>query len=64
MEELKKAWQKILIDLGKSETEVAKELGINQVNLNRKIRTGTIKAIELDELLQKIGYELSIRKKE
>lgn len=57
-----KEWKKILIDLGKSETEAAKELGENQSNLNRKMRTGTIKAVELANILEHYGYTLKIVK--
>ncbi len=59
-----KEWKKILIDIGKSETEVAKELNKNQSNLNRKIRTGTIKPVELANILEHYGYTLKIIKME
>lgn len=59
-----KQWKKLLIDIEKSETDVAQDLGVSQSNLNRKMRSGSIKAVELAEILDRYGYVLEIRKKE
>lgn len=58
-----KQWKKLLIDIDKTETDVAKDLGVSQSNLNRKMRSGSIKAVELAEILDRYGYALEIRKK-
>lgn len=61
---LGKDWRKFLIDIGMNETELAKALGTPQTNLNRKIRTGAIKYLELSEIVEQYGYTVEIRKKE
>ncbi|MBR6511168.1 MAG: hypothetical protein IKT51_02875 [Phascolarctobacterium sp.] len=63
-EQFIKDWRKFLIDLGISETELAKALATPQTNLNRKIRTGAIKYLELSEIVERFGYTVEIRKKE
>ena len=62
--ELKKDWQHFLIEIGKTGAEVARDLKQAPQNINRKITTGTIKATELDEILNHFGYTLTITKKE
>lgn len=59
-----KEWKKFLIDIGMSETQLAKLLGMNPPNLNRKIKEGTIKYLELAEIVEKYGYTIDIRKKD
>lgn len=61
-EDLQKDWRKWLIDLGKSETELAKENNIFPQNLNRKINSGSIKYLELASILEHYGYTLKIVK--
>lgn len=63
-EAVKKAWQHWLIELGKSETEVSKEIGQTQTVLNRKFRNGSVKYAEFVEILEHYGYTLKIVKKE
>lgn len=63
-EQLKKDWQYFLIDVKKSETEIAKECGQAQSNLNKKILNGTIKYLELANILERYGYTIDIRRKD
>lgn len=62
LKDIKKDWDKWLIDIEKSETQVAKEQGMLQSNLNRKLKTGTIKYFELINILEKYEYTLKITK--
>ena len=62
-EEFKKDWKKFLIDIGLSETQLAKEIGQKQNNLNKKIVNGSIRYLELSDIVEKYGYTISIRKK-
>ena len=58
-----KMWNKWLIDIGKSETQLAKELEVQQQGLNRKNREATIRYIDLSEIVEKYGYSIEIHKK-
>lgn len=60
--QLKKDWNNFLIDIGKNGTEVAKENGQLQQTLNKKINNGTIKYLELSEIVEKYGYSIKIHK--
>lgn len=60
----KKQWKKFLIDIDKSETQLANELGVKQATFNEKMRNATIKYIELSDIVEKYGYTIEIRKKE
>lgn len=62
--ELKKAWQHLLIDLGKTGAEVAREIGQSPQNLNKKITNESIRLVEFEEILNHYGYTLTITKKE
>lgn len=53
----------ILLESGLSETEAAKKININQVNFNRKIKAGTLRYLEVEKLLETLGYELMWQKK-
>lgn len=57
---LKKDWQKILIDKEMSERELFRDLGLTQQIWNKKIKTGTIKYYELVYLLEVLGYKIKI----
>ena len=61
--EFVKQWKKLLIDIGKSESQVAKDHDLHQQSLNRKIQNGSIKYLELDNILNTYGYKLVIVKK-
>lgn len=60
---LQKMWKKWLIDIEKSETYIADERGKKQQNLNRSIKQGSIKYVELSEIVEKYGYSIEIHKK-
>lgn len=57
-----KDWKKFLIDIGKNEKEIAAANNQKQQNLNRKIKEGTIKYLELAEIVEKYGYSVKIHK--
>lgn len=61
--ELVKMWKSFLIDIEKSETDIANMVDTSQQNLNRKIRMGTIRYMELSEIVEKFGYTIAIQKK-
>lgn len=61
-EQFQKHWKKFLIEIGKSEAGLAKELGEQQQNLNKKINKGTIKYLELSNIVEKYGYSVKINK--
>lgn len=61
-DELQKMWKKWLIDIDRSETEVAKEIGKQQQNLNRSINSGSIKFLTLVNIFEKHGYKLTLEK--
>lgn len=59
-----KEWKKWLIEIDKSETQLAKEIGQSQSNLTQKISRGSIKYTELSNIVEKYGYSIDIHKKE
>lgn len=61
-DEFIKDWKKFLIDIGKSETVLAKEIGTTQPNLNQKTSNATIRYLELSEIVEKYGYSIRIHK--
>ena len=61
--ELLKLWRKILIDEDLSAAEFWKKHGLNEVVWNRKMRAGTVKYIEFINILESLGYKVSIEKK-
>lgn len=62
-EKFKKDLRKLFIESGTTERQVALKLGIAQQNLNRKINSGTVRAIEFLDILDMLGYEIEIKKK-
>lgn len=62
-EQFQKMWKKWLIDVDKSEAEIARENEMFQQNLNAKIKNGSMKYVELSEIVEKYGYTIEIRKK-
>ena len=62
--QLKKLWNMFLLEVDKTEIQLAKEINTPQQNINRKINSGTIKFIELCNILEKYGYTFKIVKKE
>lgn len=48
-----------MLQQGTSETKTAPAMGMTQQGLNRKLRTGTLRAGELLELLHVLGYKVT-----
>ena len=63
VDDFRKLWKKILIDVGKSEAEVWRSLGSSQSAGNQKTRNGTIKYIEFVNILDSLGYDVQIIKR-
>ena len=59
-----KMWKNWLYDIDKSESDIAKEVGLSQQAFNTKMRNATIKYIELSDIVERHGYTIDIRKKE
>lgn len=59
-EELKKEYQKALIDAGLTEREVAERNGMSQQSLNQKINRGSIKFVEFANVLKSVGKTVKI----
>lgn len=59
-EELKKEYQKALIDAGLTEREVAERNGMSQQSLNQKINRGSIKFVEFANVLESVGKSVKI----
>lgn len=59
-EELKKEYQKALIDAGLTEREVAERNGMSQQSLNQKINRGSIKFVEFTNVLESVGKTVKI----
>ena len=47
-----------LLESGTSETAIAKTLSIGQQNFNKRLRAGTLRALELVNLLNALGYRV------
>ena len=62
-EQFQKMWKKWLVDVDKSEAEIARENGMFQQNLNAKIKNGSMKYVELSGIVEKYGYTIEIHKK-
>ena len=54
----------LLLEHKKSETQIAKEMEVDQTNFNRKLKNGTLRYLEVEKLLDALGYELQWVKKE
>lgn len=55
-----KIWKKWLIDVDKTETDIAKEEGISQATLNEKFRKGTVPFYVFANILERHGYKFVI----
>lgn len=45
-----------------SETAMAKKIGMKQANFNRKLKAGTLKFLEVQEILNALGYTVYAEK--
>lgn len=62
--DLKKLWQLFLLESDTDTKKVAEKLGIFPQSLGRKINSGTLRVLELAQVLELYGYQLKIEKKE
>lgn len=61
--DLKKMWGAWLLDIEENTTSIAAKHDQSQQNLSRKINEGTIKYLELANIVEEYGYTISIHKK-
>ena len=57
IKQFKKDWDIFLIDIEKSEKQVATESGQSQQNLNKKIIKGSIRYLELSEIVENMAIQ-------
>ena len=57
-----KEWKRFLLEIGRSETQLSKEIGQTQQVLNRKIKNASIRYVELADIVEKYGYSIKIHK--
>lgn len=62
-EQFQKMWKKWLVDVDRSGAEIARENDMFPQNLNAKIKNGSMKYVELSEIVEKYGYTVEIHKK-
>lgn len=53
----------LLLEHKKSETQMAKEIEMDKRNFNVKLNKGTLRYLEVEKLLNALGYELQWVKK-
>lgn len=64
-EELTFEIRKLLLIVGNmSETQAAKLAGMSQQNFSAKLKSGTLRYVEVAGLIENLGYEIVWRKKE
>lgn len=61
--EFEKTLKKILIDKDMTISSFAESIGDSKQNLSQKLKRGTIRLKEAEELLDSLGYDLVIKKK-
>lgn len=54
----------LLVEGNMSETRAAKLAGMSQQNFNAKLKSGTLRYLEVAGLLDELGYEITWRKKD
>lgn len=54
----------LLIEGNISETQAAKLIEMSQQNFSTKLKSGTLRYLEVDRLLNELGYEIIWKKKE
>lgn len=63
-EDFIKMWRKFLVDIGKTQAEVAEATGQSRQNFGQKINNGTIRFLDIQNIAEKYGYTLEFRKNE
>lgn len=61
--ELKKQWTNFLIDNDLTNVDIAKQLGVTRQTMSKKINNGSIRYIDLANIVEKYGYSVDIHKK-
>lgn len=61
--EFKRLWKHFLVEIGKSETTIAIEIGKSQQSLNQSINNGSIRFLDFINILGRYGYTFEIKKK-
>lgn len=61
--ELKKQWTNFLIDNDLTNVDIAKQLGVTKQTMSKKINNGSIRYIDLANIVEKYGYSVDIHKK-
>lgn len=56
--------KRLLVENRYSETLMAEKIGFSQVNLNTKLKKGTLRYLEVEKILDVLGYEIVWQKKE
>lgn len=62
-EEFNRMWRVFLAEIGKSGSDVARDIGITPGALNLKMRNATIRYTDLSDIVEKYGYSIEIHKK-
>ena len=63
-EEFNQWWRKTLDDLGLSERQAAAILGTTQQNINQKAKAGTIRFVDVQNILEAHQKTLTVKDKE
>lgn len=61
--ELKKQWTNFLIDNELTNVDIAENIGVTKQALGQKINNGSIRYIDLANIVEKYGYSVDIHKK-
>lgn len=61
--ELKKQWSNFLIDNDLTNVDIAESIGVTKQALGQKINNGSIRYIDLANIVEKYGYSVDIHKK-
>lgn len=61
--ELEKMLKKMFIDSDTNMARVAEKINTSRQNLDAKLQRGTLRVLEFYEILNMLGYEIEIKKK-
>lgn len=61
--EFKKQWTNFLIDTGLKNVDIARTIGISKQALGQRINNGSIRYIDLANIVERYGYSINIHKK-
>ena len=61
--EFKKQWTNFLIDTGLKNVDIARAIGISKQALGQRINNGSIRYIDLANIVERYGYSINIHKK-